>query len=110
MTEVCLIPLSGVSQACLRGALFCTLYFGIHILFFADNRGKGKIAKEIEKYFETKVEPATITSRVFRKDKSVSNETPTATTANPEEIPENQEIKSHGGKREGAGRPPKLRL
>ena len=65
-----------------------------------------EIAKEIEKYFKTKVKPNTIKERA-RRMKSGINVPLDATHNNNSETHGNQKIKTHGGKREGAGRKPK---
>ncbi len=71
-----------------------------------------ELAAEIERIFEAKVSPSTITNRAWRKgrkDKAVSNETPTPTNQDHNEMEKKPEVKrneikiEHGGKREGAG-------
>ena len=81
-----------------------------------------ELAEEIEKVFETKVKPGTLTVKAHRMQ-TVTNVTPHITTRSANEIPEeSNDLKesnvpepdppkkakdgtARGGKREGAGRP-----
>lgn len=66
------------------------------------------VAKEVEKYFETKVSPTTISMKASRiaKKQSVTNVTPKEKPIKSKSKPklEKLEKKNHGGSREGAGR------
>lgn len=71
-----------------------------------------QVAAEVEKYFETKVNPGTILTKAARMNKSVSNETPSETPTATTDSEEIKEIKRQpakdgtmrGGSRPGAGR------
>lgn len=60
----------------------------------------------LEKLFEAKVSPRTLTKRAERLATNVAND---STPEEDTETEENQEIK-WGGTRQGAGRPPKFRV
>ena len=71
------------------------------------------VAGEVEKYFETRVNPLTIANRASRMNRSVSNDTPSENQTKTISKPEIKEIKRakdgtlRGGVRVGAGRKPK---
>lgn len=69
-----------------------------------------QVAAEVEKYFETKVKPGTITVRAYRLHKeSVTNVTPAQPTKTATETHQLEKLEKpkHGGARPGAGRKPK---
>jgi hypothetical protein len=72
--------------------------------------GSGKaIAKEIEKVFEAKVKPETLTMKASRMQ-SVTNVTPEQSEKNSttcDDLEKLENTQKHGGKRQGSGRKPK---
>jgi|WetSurMetagenome_2_1015567.scaffolds.fasta_scaffold03105_4 hypothetical protein len=66
------------------------------------------LASWVEKVFEAKIPPHTLEVRAHRaKDKILTNVSTCPSNEDDSEMPENQAEVEHGGKRKGAGRPPK---
>lgn len=64
----------------------------------------------IEKVFETNISANTLKARAYRIQKDGANVPKPETPCNPSENPDNQVVEpKHGGKRKGAGAPPKYK-
>lgn len=68
-----------------------------------------EVAQWVEKLFEVRMAPRTIEQRARRQENATNVANDLAPLLD-NEIEENQEIKIHGGRREGAGRLPKFRV
>jgi ParB family chromosome partitioning protein len=68
-----------------------------------------EVAQWLEKLFEVRVLPRTIEQRA-RRQENATNVASDLTPLPDNGIKENQEIKVHGGRRDGAGRPPKFKV